>query len=80
MNSEFSDLRALIIDDSPTSRMTLSSVLRDVGIQQIKGVSGPQQARMNLQDNQYDIILCEYHFGTVMTRARTCSTRSATRA
>jgi len=62
MNSEFSELRALIIDDSPTSRMTLSSVLRDVGIQQIKGVSGPQQARINLQDNQYDVILCEYHF------------------
>ncbi len=55
-------MKALIIDDSSMSRLTLSSVLRDIGIGKIKTVPGTHQARSHLQSNSYDVILCEYHF------------------
>ncbi|MFO1198492.1 MAG: response regulator [Burkholderiaceae bacterium] len=64
MSGDFSHLRALVIDDSHMARMTLSGVLRDVGIGRIKGVTNPHHARVHLQSHAYDVILCEYHFSS----------------
>ncbi len=55
-------MKALIIDDNNMARITLTSVLRDCGIGRVKSVSGTHQARIHLQANTYDVILCEYHF------------------
>ena len=59
---DFSEMKALIVDDNNMSRITLASVLRDCGIGRIKTVPGTHQARVHLQANTYDVILCEYHF------------------
>jgi CheY-like chemotaxis protein len=55
-------MTALIIDDNDASRMTVSGVLRDIGIGRVKSVRGTQQAKAHLKEASYDVILCEYHF------------------
>jgi len=55
-------MTALIIDDNDASRMTVSGVLRDIGIGRVKSVRGTAQAKAHLKDASYDVILCEYHF------------------
>ncbi|MCX7271902.1 MAG: response regulator [Burkholderiales bacterium] len=60
--SDFAPMKALIIDDNASSRMTLSSVLRDIGITRIKMAPTTHQAKLLLQSAVYDVILCEYHF------------------
>lgn len=60
--SDFSEMRALIIDDNSVSRIALSTVLRDIRIGRVKTTPGTHQARALLQTESFDIILCEYHF------------------
>lgn len=60
--ADFAEMKALIFDDNNTSRLTLSRVLRDIGIGKIKTVPVTHQARVHLQSNAYDEILCEHHF------------------
>ena len=55
-------MTALVIDDNDASRMTVSGVLRDIGIGRVKSVRGTLQAKAHLKDASYDVILCEYHF------------------
>ena len=43
--SDFAPMKALIIDDNASSRMTLSSVLRDIGITRIKMAPTTHQAK-----------------------------------
>ena len=66
-DDDFGAMKALIIDDKDVSRMTVSGVLRDIGIGKVKTVHGPVQARSHLKENTYDVILCEYHFSGAET-------------
>jgi DNA-binding response OmpR family regulator len=61
-DNDFGQMTALIIDDNDASRMTVSGVLRDIGIGRVKSVRGTRQAKEHLKDATYDVILCEFHF------------------
>lgn len=61
-DKDFSQMTALIIDDNDASRMTVSGVLRDIGIGRVKSVRGTRQAKEHLKEASYDVILCEFHF------------------
>jgi DNA-binding response OmpR family regulator len=61
--TDFGTMTALIIDDNDASRMTVSGVLRDIGIGRVKSVRGTRQAKEHLKEASYDVILCEFHFG-----------------
>jgi DNA-binding response OmpR family regulator len=60
--NDFGEMTALIIDDNDASRMTVSGVLRDIGIGRVKSVRGTRQAKEHLKEVTYDVILCEFHF------------------
>lgn len=60
--NDFGEMTALIIDDNDASRMTVSGVLRDIGIGKVKSVRGTRQAKEHLKETTYDVILCEFHF------------------
>ena len=60
--NDFGEMTALIIDDNDASRMTVSGVLRDIGIGRVKSVRGTRQAKEHLKEATYDVILCEFHF------------------
>lgn len=54
------DARALVVDVNPTSR----SMLIDLGLKsdRVKQVGRYVDARTELENAQYDIVLCDYHF------------------
>lgn len=56
--------RALVIDVNPTSRSILRGMLADFGIpgDRIKQIGRYAEARSELENNRYDVVLCDYHF------------------
>jgi len=58
------DARALVVDVNPTSRSILRSMLIDLGLKsdRVKQVGRYVDARTELENAQYDIVLCDYHF------------------
>jgi CheY-like chemotaxis protein len=54
--------RALIIDGNPTARSILVDMLKQMGVEKIQQASRVVDARKALEDNVYDIVLCDYHF------------------
>ncbi|MCZ2497507.1 response regulator [Xylophilus sp. Kf1] len=57
-----SESRALVIDGNPTSRSIIVAQLRDYGIGRVTQVHRVADARMKLEHQQYDFVLCEQQF------------------
>ncbi|MCV2419795.1 MULTISPECIES: response regulator [unclassified Roseateles] len=57
-------LKALIIDEGELSRSVISTMLRDMGVQQVHTARRPEQARRQIKEagHAYDIIITEFHF------------------
>ncbi len=57
-------LKALIIDEGELSRSVITTMLRDMGVQQVHAVRRPEQARRQIKEagHAYDIIITEFHF------------------
>ena len=60
--------RALIIDSNPALRSMQALMLRDMGVGTVVQSSKACDARRTLENQEFDIVLCDYHFdGTAMT-------------
>ena len=54
--------KALVIDSNPTSRSTLMNMMRDIGVGQVSQTSRVEDARRELENRVFDIVICDYHF------------------
>ncbi|MDO9313215.1 MAG: response regulator [Burkholderiaceae bacterium] len=54
--------KALVIDGNPTSRSTLMNMMRDIGVGQVSQTSRVEDARRELENRVFDIVICDYHF------------------
>jgi len=53
---------ALVIDGNPTSRSVMTQNLRDFGFGTVKSVGRLIDARDQIENRKYDIVICDYHF------------------
>lgn len=60
-------LTTLIIDDALTVRQSLRSILGQLGIIRVETSATIGEARRRLDSARFDIILCDYHFGSGTT-------------
>jgi len=58
---------ALVADPTSTVRLSLRAILQSFDIGRVDTASTVSEARRRLLDSRYDIVLCEYHFGTEET-------------
>lgn len=61
--NQFSDKKVLVIDDLAGMRTQLQMSLTSSGFEKLHVVSSIKDALLKLQDNHYDIILCDYFLG-----------------
>lgn len=61
-NEDYSDARALIADGNPISRSILVSQLREIGFRSIVQCSRVSDARRQLENAVFDVVLCEHEF------------------
>ncbi|TAL21734.1 MAG: response regulator [Aquabacterium sp.] len=61
-HEELQSCRALVIDANPTSRSILTAQLRELGVGTVVQTTRPQEARRQLEVQNFDIVLCDYHF------------------
>jgi AmiR/NasT family two-component response regulator len=54
--------RALVVDGNALSRTLLASSLRDLGLQNVAQSARLAEARLQMERQRFDIVLCEYHF------------------
>jgi CheY-like chemotaxis protein len=54
--------KALVIDSHSNSRSMLTTQLRDFGIGKVVACARVLDARTRLENNTYDVVLCEQHF------------------
>lgn len=65
---ELARTQALVIDSNATSRSLMISQLRDLGVGQVRQATRVKDARVMLENQPYDIVLCDYYFdGTEMS-------------
>ena len=62
LDREIHTAKALIVDGNPTSRSVMAAQLRDLGVQNVRQVSRAQDARLVLEKEPHDIVLCEVSF------------------
>lgn len=60
--SEVAECKALVIDSNPTSRSILTNMLREIGVGHVAQTSRVTDARRELENRVFDIVLCDYHF------------------
>jgi CheY-like chemotaxis protein len=53
---------ALIIDSNSSSRSLMSAQLRDLGVGTVRQTPRVKDARVMLEHQTFDIVLCDYHF------------------
>jgi CheY-like chemotaxis protein len=53
---------ALIIDSNASSRSLMSAQLRDLGVGTVRQTPRVKDARVMLEHQAFDIVLCDYHF------------------
>ncbi|MDL2339460.1 MAG: response regulator, partial [Pseudomonadota bacterium] len=51
-----------MIDSNPTSRSTLINMLRGIGVGHVTQTSRVVDARQQLENKVFDIVICDYHF------------------
>jgi CheY-like chemotaxis protein len=61
-HTEIERCRALVIDSNPTSRSTLMTMLRNIGVKHVVQTSRADDARKTLEKRTFDIVICDYHF------------------
>ncbi|MCB5195221.1 response regulator [Deefgea salmonis] len=66
MADDFSQAHVLIADDAPTVRQSLRMTLAQCGINRVDAASSIGETRRRLRNAQYDVVLCDYHFGEGM--------------
>lgn len=54
--------KALVIDSNPTSRSSLMNMLREIGVGHVAQTSRVVDARRELENRVFDIVICDYHF------------------
>jgi CheY-like chemotaxis protein len=64
MDDTIQDATALIIDSNANSRSLMSAQLRDLGVGTVRQTPRVKDARVMLEHQTYDIVLCDYHFDT----------------
>ncbi|MFG6414870.1 response regulator [Roseateles sp. DC23W] len=62
MDQHIQTASALIIDSNATSRSLMSAQLRDLGVGTVKQTPRVKDARVMLENQTFDIVLCDYHF------------------
>ena len=61
--AEYHKLHALIVDDFDSFRVTVSNMLRDIGIQHIDSAVNGADALRHCKSKSYDLILCDHNLG-----------------
>lgn len=62
MDAHIQQASALIIDSNANSRSLMSAQLRDLGVGTVKQTPRVKDARVMLEHQSFDIVLCDYHF------------------
>lgn len=62
LDGEMGGTAALVIDCNNASRSVLVSLLRDFGVADVTQARRAQDARTLLEQQRFDIIVCDYHF------------------
>ncbi len=62
LDRDIHQAKAMIIDGNATSRSVMAAQLRDLGVQNVRQVSRVQDARLVLEQQPHDIVLCEMNF------------------
>lgn len=62
MDSTIQAASALIIDSNANSRSLMSAQLRDLGVGTVRQTPRVKDARVMLEHQTFDIVLCDYHF------------------
>ena len=60
---DFSTARALVVDSNQTSQAILVNQLKDFGVGSVTQCMHVADARRQLENRTFDIVLCELHFG-----------------
>ncbi len=67
MDQTIQGASALIIDSNANSRSLMSAQLRDLGVGTVKQTPRVKDARVMLEHQTFDIVLCDYHFDSTDT-------------
>jgi CheY-like chemotaxis protein/Tfp pilus assembly protein PilF len=67
MDDTIQDAKALIIDSNANSRSLMSAQLRDLGVGTVRQTPRIKDARVMLEHQAFDIVLCDYHFDSTDT-------------
>lgn len=62
MDQTIQSASALIIDSNSNSRSLMSAQLRDLGVATVRQTPRVKDARVMLEHQTFDIVLCDYHF------------------
>ncbi len=61
-NGAFAKTQALVIDSNATSRSLMTAQLRELGVGHVRQATRTRDARVILETQPYDIVLCDYYF------------------
>jgi CheY-like chemotaxis protein len=61
IETPFSKLQALVIDDSPTQMTTLRGQLQMLGISRVDAATNPDDALRQAKSGKYGLVLCDYN-------------------
>ncbi|PTT80798.1 response regulator [Pelomonas sp. HMWF004] len=67
MDDTIQSASALIIDSNANSRSLMSAQLRDLGVGTVRQTPRVKDARVMLEHQTFDIVLCDYHFDSTDT-------------
>lgn len=62
LDAEILKSRAVVIDGNATARSVLAAQLRDLGLQEVRQLARVQDARVLLEREPFDIVMCEMDF------------------
>lgn len=66
MTADLSQARILVADDAPTVRQSIRMTLAQAGMTRVETSNSIGETRRRIRNGDYDIILCDYHFGEGM--------------
>ena len=67
MDDSIQGAKALIIDSNANTRSLMSAQLRDLGVGTVRQTPRIKDARVMLEQQTFDIVLCDYHFDSTET-------------
>lgn len=66
MPLDLSQAHVLVADDAPTVRQSIRMTLSQAGITRVDTANSIGETRRRVRNGDYDIVLCDYHFGEGM--------------